>query len=43
MNYLNADAIYITDDFSSQVYNLYQNGKSEEEIIKYINKNQNEN
>jgi len=40
--YLNADAFYITDDFSYKVYRLYIEGKSEEEIIKFINENENE-
>lgn len=42
IRYLNVDALYITDDFSNEVYKLYKEGKSEEEIIKYINENENE-
>lgn len=43
IKYLSVDALYITDDFSNKIYNLYIEGKSEEEIIKYINENENEN
>jgi hypothetical protein len=43
IRYLNADAIFTTDDFSKNVFDLYTQGKSEEEIIKYINENKNEN
>lgn len=42
IEYLSADALYITDDFSYQVYRLYSEGKGEEEIINYINENKNE-
>jgi cytochrome c-type biogenesis protein CcmH/NrfF len=42
IRYLSADAILISDDFSYNVYKLYSEGKSEEEIIKYINENQDE-
>ena len=38
MTYLNADAVICTDDFSRQVYQLFNEGKSEEEIINHINK-----
>jgi len=38
MTYLNADAVICTDDFSRQVYRLFNEGKSEEEIINHINK-----
>ena len=38
MKYLDADAIICTDDFSRQVYRLFNEGKSEEEIINLINK-----
>ena len=40
IEYLSADALYITDDFSYEVYRLYSEGKTEEEIIKYINENE---
>jgi hypothetical protein len=43
IRYLNVDAIFTTDDFSKNVFDLYTQGKSEEEIIKYINENKNEN
>lgn len=41
INYLssylgNPDAIIITDDFSSQVYHMFSEGVSDEEIINYI-------
>jgi len=37
IEYLSADALYITDEFSHKVVKFYSEGKSEEEIIKYIN------
>jgi len=37
-NYLKADAIVCTDNFSMQVYNLYKKGVKKEQIINYINK-----
>jgi hypothetical protein len=37
MTYLDADAVICTDDFSLQVYRLFNQGKSEQEIIKLIN------
>jgi hypothetical protein len=37
--YLFADAIIINDDFSREVYKMYCEGKTEDEIIKYINNN----
>ncbi len=37
-NYLNADAIICTDDFSRKVYRMYGEGFSKEEIINVINK-----
>ena len=37
MKYLDADAVICTDDFSLKVYRLFNEGKSEEEIIKLIN------
>jgi hypothetical protein len=39
MDYLSADAIFCTDDFSRKVYRLYNEGFSEKEIINYINEN----
>lgn len=38
MTYLDADAIICTDEFSRQVYQLFNEGKSKEEIINHINK-----
>jgi hypothetical protein len=38
LNYLNADAIICTDDFSRKVYRMYNEGFSKEEIINVINK-----
>ena len=37
-NYLNADAIICTDDFSRKVYRMYIEKFTEEEIITIINK-----
>jgi len=39
MTYLNTDAVLCTDEFSRNVYRMFNEGKNEEEIIKYINKN----
>ena len=39
MNYLDADAVMCTDEFSRNVYRMYSDGKNKEEIIKYINEN----
>jgi DNA-binding CsgD family transcriptional regulator len=39
MNYLDADAVMSTDEFSRNVYRMFNEGKSEEEILKYINDN----
>jgi hypothetical protein len=39
MEYLDVDAVYTTDEFSREVYRLFNHGKSKEEIIKYINEN----
>jgi hypothetical protein len=38
IKYLDADAVICTDDFSRQVYRLFNEGKSQEEIINHINK-----
>lgn len=38
-SYLFADAIIISDDFSKEVFKMYCDGKTDDEIIKYINKN----
>ena len=37
--YLDVDAAFLTDKFSRDVYRMFNEGKSKEEIIKYINKN----
>ena len=39
MNYLDADAVFTTDEFSLNVYRMFNQGKSEEEIVEYINNN----
>jgi hypothetical protein len=39
MEYLDVDAAYLTDNFSHEVYKMFNEGKSKEEIVKYINKN----
>lgn len=39
MTYLDADAVFCTDEFSRNVYRMFNEGKDEEEIIKYINNN----
>ena len=39
MNYLDADAVFTTDEFSLNVYRMFNQGKSEEEILEYINNN----
>ena len=39
MNYLDADAVLCTDEFSRNVYRMFNEGKNGEEIINYINKN----
>jgi cytochrome c-type biogenesis protein CcmH/NrfF len=39
MNYLDADAVMCTDEFSRNVYRMFNQGKSKEQIIQYINKN----
>lgn len=39
MSYLDADAVYLTDNFSREVYKLFNQGKNKQEIIKYINDN----
>ena len=38
MKYLDADVVICTDEFSRNVYRLFNEGKSEEEIINLINK-----
>jgi hypothetical protein len=35
----NPDAVFMTDDFSKEVFHMFTEGKTEEEIINYINKN----
>jgi hypothetical protein len=37
--YLSADAIITTDDFSKEVYQMYCDDQTMDEIINYINKN----
>jgi cytochrome c-type biogenesis protein CcmH/NrfF len=39
MKYLDADAVFTTDEFSREVYRMYNQGKTEEEILNYINEN----
>ena len=39
MAYLDADAVISTDEFSHNVYKIFNEGKTKEEIIKYINEN----
>jgi hypothetical protein len=39
MEYLSVDAIFCTDNFSREVCNLYNEGKTKEEIMNYINEN----
>jgi len=36
MDYLNADAVYLTDEFSRDVYRMFNSGKTKEEIINFI-------
>ena len=36
MDYLDADAVYLTDEFSRDVYRMFNSGKSKEEIINKI-------
>lgn len=37
--YLNVDAAFLDDDFSREVYQMYGEGKTKEELINYINEN----
>lgn len=39
MDYLDADAVFTTDEFSRAVYRLFNSGETEETIINYINQN----
>ena len=39
MTYLDADAVLCTDEFSRNVYRMFNSGKNKDEIIKYINEN----
>ena len=39
MDYLDVDAVFTTDEFSREVYRLFNQGKTKEEIINYINNN----
>ena len=36
MRYLDSDAAYLTDDFSSTIYRMFNEGKTEEEILEKI-------
>lgn len=38
MDYLDADAVYLTDEFSREVYKMFNSGKTKEEILNYIKK-----
>jgi hypothetical protein len=37
--YLSVDAAFLMDDFSKDLYKLFNEGKTKEELIKYINEN----
>ena len=37
--YLSVDAAFLMDGFSREVYRLFNEGKTKEELIKYINEN----
>jgi hypothetical protein len=37
--YLSVDAAFLMDGFSREVYRLFNEGETEEELIKYINEN----
>jgi len=39
MKYLDADAVFTKDEFSREVYRMFNQGKTEEEILNYINEN----
>ncbi len=39
MTYLDADAVISTDEFSRNIYRMFNEGKNKEEILKYINDN----
>ena len=36
MDYLDVDAVYLTDEFSRDVYRMFNSGKTKEEIINFI-------
>jgi hypothetical protein len=36
MRYLDSDAAYLTDDFSVTIYRMFNDGKTEEEILEKI-------
>ncbi len=42
MKYLDSDAAYLTDDFSVIIYRMFNEGKTEEEILKKIKELNNE-
>jgi hypothetical protein len=37
MEYLDVDAVYLTDEFSREIYRMFNSGKTKEEIINRIN------
>jgi hypothetical protein len=39
MEYLDADAVFLMDEFSREVYKLFNSGSDEKTIINYINNN----
>jgi hypothetical protein len=39
MTYLDADAIICTDEFSRNVYRVFNEEQTKEEVVKYINEN----
>ncbi len=42
MRYLDSDAAYLTDDFSLTIYRMFNEGKTEEEILEKIKELNNE-
>jgi hypothetical protein len=42
MRYLDSDAAYLTDDFSLTIYRMFNEGKTEEEILQKIKELNNE-
>lgn len=37
MEYLDVDAVYLTDEFSVEIYRMFNSGKTKEEILNKIN------